>query len=202
MKILIACEYSGITSEAFAAKGHDVVSCDLLPGENDLFYPQAKRRHVQGDVLQLLDDGFDLMIGHPPCTYLSWVGNRHWWKEGRPEKRELAIEFFKKLWDAPIEKICLENPLGVMDKELRRYDQIINPYQFGDPIAKRTCLWLKGLPLLVPTNEIMPIRRVYHESGKKRSGIHILSKSWSADSSKKRSVSFRGIAQAMADQWG
>ena len=191
MKVLVACEFSGIVRDAFIARGHDAVSCDLLQTERP-------GPHIQGDVLSVLGDGWDLMIAHPPCTYLSYVGNRHWDNPGRAEKREKAAEFFMALWNAPIHKICIENPLGYMSRVFARPTQTIHPYYFGDPALKRTCLWLKNLPPLEYAHSIIPRPKpIYHLKTNGKAihwteavkGGHVRSKFWP------------GIANAMADQW-
>jgi hypothetical protein len=180
MKVLIACEFSGIVRDAFENKGHEATSCDLLPSE--LF-----GEHIQGNVLHHLDEGWDLMIAHPPCTHLAVSGAR-WFKDKQQEQRE-AIDFFMALVNAPIPKICVENPISIMSTVYRKPDQIIQPWWFGHGETKATCLWLKGLPKLIPT-EIVEGRtpRVHYESpGKNR---------W-----KNRSRTLSGIAEAMAEQW-
>ena len=196
MRVLIACEYSGTVRDAFRRAGHDAMSCDLLP--TDVSGP-----HYQGDVADILRDGWDLMVAHPPCTYLS-VSGMHWTKRGLrdPQLTESALEFVQMLLDAPIEKIALENPVSVISSRIAKPDQIINPWQYGHDASKKTCLWLKNLPLLVPTNIIEP-RMV---DGKKRwgnqtdSGQNRLPPS--SDRWKIRSETYRGIADAMAQQWG
>lgn len=196
MRVLIACEYSGAVRDAFRARGHDAMSCDLLPTD-------APGPHYQGDVGQVLGDGWDLMIAHPPCTYLS-VSGMHWTRRGLrdPQLTENALEFVRLLMDAPIPRIAIENPVSVISTRIGKPDQIINPYQFGHDASKKTCLWLKGLPPLKPTQVIEP--RIVN--GRKRwgnqtdSGQNRLSPSpnrW-----KLRSATFPGIAEAMADQWG
>ena len=199
MRILIACEFSGIVRDAFIAKGYDAVSCDLLPTERP-------RPHIRGNVLEILDDGWDLMIAHPPCTYLSYVGNRHWNKPGRAEKRASAYKFFMSLVNAPINKICVENPIGLPNTIYRKPDQIIHPYYFGESVQKRTCLWLKGLPKLIYADTIVEKPKpLYICQGNKCKGKAI---GWVEgikgvkDRSKARSKSFSGIANAMAEQWG
>ena len=191
MRILIACEFSGIVRNAFIAKGHDAVSCDLLPTERP-------GPHIQGDVLNVLGDGWDIMIAHPPCTYLSFAARPLWNRPGRAEKRVEAMAFFMQIWNAPIEQVCVENPVGVPNSEFRKPDQIINPFNFGQPERKRTCLWLRGLPLLKHTDEVEPEkpdkvnhrgRGEYWHHREKRDG-HT------------RSRTFQGIADAMAEQWG
>ena len=196
MKILVACEYSGAVRDAFIAKGHEALSCDLLPTDRP-------GPHYQGDVTDILYDGWDLMVAHPPCTYLS-VSGMHWTRRGLrdPQLTEDALDFVKLLLDAPIEKIALENPVSIISSRIRKPDQIINPWQFGHDASKKTCLWLKNLPPLTPTNIIEP--RIV--DGKKRwgnqtdSGQNRLGPS--EDRWKIRSETYAGIAQAMADQWG
>ena len=142
MEILIACEFSGIVRDAFNAKGHNAWSCDLLPCERE-------GNHVQDDVLDILEDGWDLMIAHPPCTHLAVSGAR--WFKGKEKEQAEALEFVRALLDAPIPKIALENPVSVISTKIRKPDQIIQPWQFGHGEVKKTCLWLKNLPLLKPT---------------------------------------------------
>ena len=181
MKVLVACEFSGRVRDAFTQLGHDATSCDLLPSD-------APGGHYQGDVLDILCDGWDLMIAHPPCTHLAVSGAR-WFKYKKREQVE-ALEFVKVLLDAPIEKIALENPVGVISSKIRKPDQIIHPWQFGHGETKATCLWLKGLPLLSPTDVV---------EGREN-------KVWrmapGADRWKLRSLTYQGIADAMAAQWG
>lgn len=185
MRVLIACEFSGIVREAFRKRGHDAWSCDLLPTEQP-------GNHIQDDVLNHLNEGWDMMIGHPECTYLCFAGIR--WNVGNPDRERKtvqAIVFFEKLLDAPINKICLENPVGVIPRRTRRkWAQIIHPWQFGHEEEKKTCLWLKNLPPLQPTR-IMDKReqKVFYMAPSK-------------DRSKKRSLTYTGIAEAMAIQWG
>lgn len=198
MKVLVACEYSGVVRDAFIARGHDAISCDLLPTDR-------KGPHYQGDVFDIINDGFDLMIAHPPCTYLS-VSGLHWNKKNpeRAQKTEEALVFVQKLMDAPIEKICIENPISCISTRIRRPDQIIQPYEFGHDASKRTCLWLKNLPPLV----LDPSQRVAGRmvAGRERwsnqtdSGQNRLGPS--EDRWKVRSETYEGIADAMAEQWG
>ena len=196
MKILIACEYSGRVRDAFIRAGHDAMSCDLLP--TDVPGP-----HYQGDVTDILHDGWDLMVAHPPCTYLS-VSGMHWTTRGLrdPQLTEDALAFVRLLLDAPIERIALENPISVISSRIRKPDQIITPYMFGHDASKKTCLWLKNLPPLMPTSMVEP--RIVN--GKKRwgnqtdSGQNKLPPS--EDRWKIRSETYQGIADAMADQWG
>lgn len=196
MKILVACEYSGTVRDAFIARGHYAMSCDLLPTDKP-------GPHYQGDVLDIINEGWDLMIAHPPCTYLS-VSGMHWTTRGLrdPQLTEDALEFVRVLLNAPIPRIALENPVSVISSRIRKPDQIVQPHEYGHDASKKTCLWLKGLPLLKPTNQI-PGRLV---NGRMRwgnqtdSGQNKLAPS--ADRWKIRSETFHGIADAMADQWG
>lgn len=195
MRILIACEYSGTVRDAFAAKGHYALSCDLLPTD-------APGLHYQGDVFDIINDGWDMMIAHPPCTYLS-VSGMHWTARGLrdPQLTEDALDFVRRLMAASIPRIAVENPISVISSRIRKPDQIINPWQFGHDASKRTCLWLKELPLLTPTAIVEP--RIVN--GKKRwanqtdSGQNRLPPS--EDRWKIRSETYTGIAQAMAEQW-
>lgn len=202
MKILIACEYSGRVRDAFIARGHTAMSCDLLP--TDVVGP-----HYQGDVFDIINDGWDLMIAHPPCTYLS-VSGMHWTTRGLrdPQLTEDALDFVQRLMNAPIAKIAIENPISVISSRIRKPDQIISPYQFGHDASKKTCLWLKNLPLLTPTQMVEP-RIVITPSGKpaKRWGNQCDNYGQdklppSADRWKLRSTTYQGIADAMAAQWG
>ena len=184
MRVLIACEFSGIVRDAFTAKGHEAYSCDLLPSESlDTHY-----NHYQGNVLEIIDERWDLMIAFPPCTHLCVSGAR-WFKDKQEEQAE-ALDFVSKLMTAPIERIAIENPVGVISTKIRKPDQIIQPWQFGHGETKKTCLWLKGLPLLQPTNIVEGREARIHKMppGKDR---------W-----KLRSITYQGIANAMADQWG
>lgn len=195
MKVLVACEYSGVVREAFAAKGHDAWSCDLLSTEK-------AGNHIQGDILDILDDGWDLMIAHPPCTYLSRAGARWWKKEGRNDLAREAADFVFALRDAPIPRIAIENPIGQLNRRWRYPDQTIQPYQFGEPYSKATCLWLKNLPLLVPTKvltEYQPLLPSNTGHGR-RMGQH--SHPGNTSNAKEAAKTFQGIADAMAEQWG
>ena len=195
MRVLVACEYSGTVRDAFRARGHDAMSCDLLPTD-------APGPHYQGDVCDILGDGWDLMIAHPPCTYLCSSG-LHWNKRvpGRAQMTEDALDFVRLLLDAPILRIALENPIGCIGTRIRKADQTIQPWQFGHDASKATCLWLKNLPLLTPTAIVEP--RI--ANGKKRwanqtdSGQNRLPPS--DDRWKIRSETYVGIAEAMANQW-
>jgi hypothetical protein len=196
MRVLIACEYSGAVRDAFIAAGLDATSCDLLPTD-------APGPHYQGDVRDIINDGWGLMIAHPPCTYLS-VSGMHWTARGLRDSRltEDALDFVKLLLNAPIPRIALENPVSIISSKIRKPDQIIQPWQFGHDASKKTCLWLKGLPVLQPTQVVAP-RMV---NGRKRwgnqtdSGQNKLAPS--ADRWKIRSATYQGIAAAMAAQWG
>ena len=190
MRILVACEYSGIVRDAFAAKGHDAWSCDILETE-------APGKHLKGDVLNFLDMNWDLMVAHPPCTHLSVSGAR-WFTEGKKPMhlRKKALEFVQKLMDAPIDRICIENPVSVISSHIREADQLINPYQFGDMEYKRTCLWLKNLPRLKDTDNVLEETKKLPEKESKR--IWWLS----SGKGKERSKFYKGIAKAMAEQWG
>lgn len=196
LKVLIACEYSGIVRDCFASLGHDAMSCDLLPTEKP-------GNHHQGNVLDIISLGWDLMIAHPPCTYLS-VSGMHWTVRGLrdPKLTEDALDFVRTLMNAPIKRICIENPVSVISSRIRKSDQVIHPYQFGHDASKSTCLWLKNLPLLKPTQFIEP-RMV---NGKKRWGNQTDSgqnKLGPSDTRwKERSKTYEGIALAMAQQWG
>ena len=192
MKILIACEYSGIVRNAFAAKGHDAWSCDILPSE-------SSGNHIQDDVLKHLNKGWDLMIAHPPCTYLSNAGARFLYPKGKLNKDRYKLglkakKFFMALYNAPIDKICVENPISSKIFELPKHTQTIQPYEYGHPVQKKTCLWIKNLKTLTPTKVIQKPQSTkiagnwFNKGGK--------------DRQKNRSKFFIGIANAMADQWG
>ncbi len=183
MKVLVACEYSGVVRDAFIAKGHDAMSCDLLP--TDVPGP-----HYKGNVLDVLNYPWDLMIAHPPCTHLSVSGARHFAAKRIDGRQQSAVSFFMTLARAPIPRIAIENPVCIMSSLWRKPDQVIQPWQFGHGETKATCLWLKGLPPLVPTNVV--------EGREAR--IHRMPPS--EDRWKLRSETYSGIAQAMADQWG
>jgi hypothetical protein len=218
MRVLVACEYSGTVRDAFRARGHDAMSCDLLP--TDVPGP-----HYQGDVQEILRDGWDLMIAHPPCTYLS-VSGMHWTRRGLrdPQLTEDALAFVRLLMDAPIQRIAIENPVSIISSRIRKPEQIVQPWMFGHDASKKTCLWLKGLPPLRPTQIVEPRLVCYGREvpagtgaygcpnccGDKRarerwgnqtdSGQNRLSPS--PDRWKIRSATYAGIAAAMADQWG
>jgi len=194
MKVLVACEYSGRVRNAFREKGHNAISCDLLPSEDSSPY------HYQCDVFEILDSQeFDLMIAHPPCTYLA-VSGLHWNKRipGRQTKTEDALIFVRRLLEAQIPKIALENPVGCISTRIRKPDQIIQPWQFGENASKKTCLWMKGLPALVPTN-ILAGGDKDRRANQTASGQNKLGPS--PDRWKERSRTYQGIADAMASQW-
>jgi hypothetical protein len=208
MRILCACEESQAVTIAFRNKGHEAYSCDILPCSGG--HPEW---HIQADVLSIISGGWfstgtnivvidkwDIMIAHPPCTHLAVSGMR-WFKEGCKGQKPLSLQieslaFVKALMDAPIDKICIENPVSIISTKIRKPDQIINPFQFGHPEQKKTCLWLKRLPLLKETNNVydymmtLPIRE--------RTRIHWLG----SNHAKERSKTYTGIAEAFANQWG
>lgn len=183
MRVLIACEYSGAVRDAFLRAGHTAMSCDLLPTE-------VEGPHYQGDVFDIIRDGWDLMIAHPPCTHLAVSGARHFAAKQASGVQQEALAFVQRLLDAPIERIALENPISIISSRIRKPDQIIQPWMFGHGETKATCLWLKGLPNLIPTNVV---------SGREPR-VHMMPPGpnrW-----KERSRTFKGIAAAMATQWG
>lgn len=200
MNILIACEYSGVVREAFKARGHNAWSCDLEPSA-------IEGQHYRGDLMGFIDRDWDMIIAHPPCTYLTVTGNK-WHKPeykerfpNRDEDRRKAVEFFMAIAASPCPKLVIENSVGIMSTLYRKPDQIIQPYQFGHPHSKRTCLWLRGVPKLVPTNIVEPEYVVY--KGKRYSKHHNLSKfKTPKERMLMRSKTFQGIADAMAEQWG
>ena len=181
MKVLIACEYSGAVRDAFIAQGHDAISCDILPTD-------APGPHYQGDVRDILEDGFDLMVAHPPCTHLAVSGAR-WFKDKQVEQAE-ALDFVRLLLAAPIDKIALENPISIISSRIRKPNQIIQPWQFGHGETKATCLWLKNLPKLQPTQIV----------DGREAKVHRMSPG--PDRCKERSKTYQGIAEAMAQQLG
>ena len=181
MNVLVACEFSGTVRDAFTARGHYALSCDLLPSE-------TPGEHYQGNVRDILGDNWDLMIAHPPCTHLAVSGAR-WFKFKQQEQQE-ALEFVMELMEAPIPQICIENPISIISTRIRKPDQIIQPWMFGHGETKATCLWLKNLPKLEPTNIVEG----------RDSRIHKMPPG--PDRWKERSRTYPGIAQAMAAQWG
>ena len=180
MKVLVACEFSGVVRSAFVGAGHDAWSCDILPTD-------LPGNHIQGDVCEVLEDGWDMMIAHPPCTHLAVSGAR--WFKDKQEEQAQALEFVRTLLNAPIEHIALENPVSIISSRIRKPDQYIQPWQFGHGETKRTCLWLQNLPLLNPTCIVEGREgRVWKESP-------------GPDRWKRRSITYPGIADAMAQQW-
>ena len=192
MKVLIACEFSGVVRDAFIKAGHEAISCDIKPTESE-------GPHICGDIRDVNLSSYDLLIAHPPCTALCVTGNRHY---AKTQERRDAIEFWKFFYNAEVERICVENPVGVISTEVRPPDQYIHPYQFGHPVTKKTGLWLKNLPPLKPTNIVDPDEQVVLSSGKKMSKwfyeTSLLPKNQRGHV---RSITFQGIADAMADQW-
>lgn len=198
MRVLVACEYSGAVRDEFIKLGHDAMSCDLLP--TDVPGP-----HYEGDVFDIINDGWDLMIAFPPCTHLALSGSQ-WFEAKRKDGRQQdAIEFVRRLMLAPIDKIAIENPMGVIPTFIRPYDQVIQPYEFGDPFQKTTCLWLKNLPKLRPTNIVGKgeFKEFVSKKGiKKKQPLWYYEALTSKEETwKLRSKTFIGIAKAMADQW-
>lgn len=191
MRVLVACEYSGRVRDAFLALGHDAWSCDLLPCEGD------PTRHIRGDVLPLLTGGWDLLIAHPPCTHLAVSGAR-WFalkaeedkREGRPDRQQAAIAFARALWEAPIPRVCVENPVSILSTHLGKPSQTVQPWMFGHGEVKATCLWLRGLPPLTPTHVVEGREAKVHKMPP------------GPDRWKERSRTYLGIARAMACQWG
>ena len=181
MKVLVACEYSGRVRDAFTAKGHDAISCDLLETE-------VPGKHYKGDIKDIIYDGFDLMIAHPPCTHLAVSGSRHFWRKEKEQKE--ALDFVRFLMDAPIKRWCLENPVSIISSRISPSDQPIPPYMFGHGETKATCFWLKNLPLLKPTK--------YVEGREPKVWLEPPG----PDRWKNRSRTYQGIADAMAEQWG
>ena len=181
MKILVACEFSGIVRDAFVKYGHDATSCDLMPSDKP-------GKHYQGNVLDILQDGYDVMIAHPPCTHLAVSGARYFAQKKVQQAK--ALDFVSTLLNAAIPKICVENPISVISTKIKKPTQIIQPWQFGHGEIKATCLWLKGLPKLKPTKIV---------SGREP---RIANMPQSPDRAKNRSITFTGIARAMAAQWG
>jgi site-specific DNA-cytosine methylase len=196
MKVLVACEFSGTVRDAFAKLGHDAWSCDLEQSD-------STGNHYQGDMFDIINEGWDLMIAHPPCTHLAVSGARHFAKKREDGRQQQGIDFFMKVVSTNIPRVAVENPIGIMSSIYRKPDQIIQPWEYGHKTTKATCLWLKGLPLLKPTNIVEKGEFVVFPSGKRMS-------KWYADSAKHspkereriRNKTFQGIADAMAEQWG
>jgi len=181
MRVLVACEFSGTVRDAFTARGHDAWSCDVLPSE-------TPGQHFQGDVREFLEAGWDLLIAHPPCTHLAVSGAR-WFKDKKDEQAH-GLGFVMQLWSAPVDRIAIENPISILSSRWRKPDQIIQPWQFGHGETKATCLWLKGLSKLLPTDIV----------DGRTPRVHFASPG--EDRWKDRSRTLPGIAAAMADQWG
>ena len=202
VKILIACECSGIVRDAFITRGHDAWSCDMVNTERP-------GNHIEGDVLEILGDGWDMMIAHPPCTFLCTTGNKWMGKKYRErfptrvQDRKDAIEFFMCMVNAPIPKIAIENPVGIMSTHYQKPDQYVQPHWFGEPHSKKTGLWLKNLPKLEATNVVEEEPRVIPKSGHSMSKLHVaIGKLPMNERAALRSRTFQGFAEAMATQWG
>lgn len=196
MKILIACEYSGIVRDAFIAKGHNAISCDLLPTERP-------GPHYQGDMFDIINEGFDMMIAHPPCTYLASMAI--WWNHKRPERWPLTysgMEFVQKLWNTNIPKMFIENPIGYLNNHWQKPTQIIHPWQFGQEFSKPTCLWLKGLPKLVPTKIVGKGEFYIKANGTRMAKWSHCTSGSNKLRAKIASKTFQGVADAMTEQWG
>lgn len=190
MNVLVACEFSGRVRDAFIRRGHDAVSCDLLPSDTD-------GPHLQCDIRNLDLSRYDLLVAHPPCTHLAVSGARYF--KGKERQQQEALDFVQYLLDAPVHRICLENPVSIISSRIRKPDQIVQPWMFGHPEAKKTCLWLKDLPLLKPTH-ILPLPKSGRWENQTPSGQNKLGPSpnrW-----KERSRTYQGLADALADQWG
>lgn len=192
MKVLIACEFSGVVRDAFIARGHEAISCDLLPSERS-------GPHYHGDVFDIIGEGFDLMIAHPPCTHLSVSGARYFAEKRADGRQQQGIDFFMALANANIPRIAIENPVCIMSSVWRRPDQIIQPWQFGHDASKATCLWLKGLPLLKPTL-VIPAGANGRYANQTPNGQNKLGPS--PERARERARTYQGIAAAMAAQWG
>tara|TARA_R100000654_G_scaffold38569_2_gene64330 strand:+ start:28 stop:642 length:615 start_codon:yes stop_codon:yes gene_type:complete len=188
MKVLVACEYSGKTRDSFTRNGHDAMSCDFLPTE-------SPGKHYQGDVRDIINDGFDLMVAHPSCQHLAVSGAKHFYRKEKEQKE--SLDFVRMLMNCNIPRWCIENPISVISSAIRPPDQIIQPYEYGDPFQKSTCLWLKNLPLLRPTKIVHKGEFYISPSGKKLPAWYSNSKNW-----KDRSRTFSGISNAFGDQWG
>jgi site-specific DNA-cytosine methylase len=201
MRILVACEFSGTVRDAFAKLGHDAWSCDLEPTEKP-------GNHHQGDIFDIINDGWDLMIAHPPCTHLAVSGASHFAKKIADGRQQQGIDFFMRLAECNIPKYAIENPIGIMSNRYRKPDQIIQPWQYGDEAQKSTCLWLRGLPKLEPTKIVG--KGEFFEWVDKKTGKVKRQPQWFYEAFKKnpterakiRNRTFQGIADAMAQQWG
>jgi len=202
-RVLVACEESQTVCKAFRRYGFDAYSCDLLPCSGG--HPEW---HIQGNVFDIINDGWDCMIAHPECTRLTVAANKYYKPEYADrfptinEDRETAVNFFMKIANAPIRKIAIENPIGIMSTRYKKPTQVIQPYWFGDTERKGTCLWLKNLPKLIPTNMVKP-EIIIHKSGRTDSKLHFETLKLPREERRKaRSKTFEGIAQAMVEQWG
>lgn len=191
MRVLVGCECSGTVRDAFLERGHDAISCDLKPSKRP-------GPHYQGDVRDIMNDGWDLAVFHPDCTHLAVSGARWFYKKQKEQKE--ALDFVRLLMSANIPKIAIENPVSIISTHIRKPDQIVQPYMFGDPHTKTTCLWLKNLPPLQPTNIVSKGKRHITKSGKSLPEWYNLPPS--EDRAEIRSKTFEGFARAMAEQWG
>ena len=197
MKVLVACEFSGTVRDAFTAAGHNAMSCDILP-------TASPGPHYQGDVMDVLDDGWDMLLAFPPCTHLCVSGAR-WFKEKRADGRQQrGRDFFMKMVNAPVARIAIENPIGIMSTHYRKPDQIIHPWQYGHEECKSTCLWLTGLPLLISTDIVGPPPELGNDDRKRWEKIwRMPPRGWNGEGDRRgRSITYSGIAAAFADQWG
>ena len=191
MKILVACEYSGTVRDAFIAKGHDAISCDFLPTE-------SPGPHYQGDVKDILYENWDMIVAFPSCTHLAVSGSKYFAQKIADGRQQQGIDFFMLFANHPCKRIAIENPVGIMSTKWRKPDQIIQPYEFGHPESKKTCLWLKNLPKLQPT-DILPLPASGYWENQTPSGQNKLGPS--ADRAKIRSKTYAGIGAAMGNQW-
>jgi hypothetical protein len=194
MRVLIACEFSGVVRDAFIAKGHDAMSCDLLPTERP-------GPHYQGDVFDILFDDWDMVVAFPPCTHLAVSGAKHFKQKIADGRQKEGINFFMAFTDLDCPRVAIENPIGIMSTKWRKPDQIINPYEFGHSVPKATCLWLKGLPPLMATKIVDKGEYMTFPSGKRMSKWYADKPFGGAERAKIRSTTFQGIADAMAEQW-
>lgn len=197
MRVLVACEFSGRVRDAFLARGHDAWSCDIEPTE-------VPGPHIQADIFSVIENGWDLVVAHPPCKYLCSMGI--WWNHKRPARWPLtdsAFDFVRDIWSSSVPRLCIENPVGYLNSNWQKPSQIINPWMFGDPFTKPTCLWLRGLPTLVPTDIVSKGDFYIKKNGRRMSKwSHRFSSSRPVERAKNASRTFPGIALAMASQWG
>lgn len=200
LKVLVACEYSGVVREAFTKLGHDATSCDLLPTD-------IPGKHHQGDIMDILYDDWDMIIAFPPCTHLAVSGSKYFAQKIADGRQQQGIDFFMLFANHPCQKIAIENPIGIMSSKWRKPDQIIQPYEYGHPESKKTCLWLKGLPKLTPTN-ILPKPECGYWNNQTPGGQNkiMVDGKWIGFNDKRtahlRSKTYQGVADAMAEQWG